>query len=66
MGIDPTKISSKEIYSVKDIAQILRTTEQTVRNHLKRGLIKGVKNNAGRWHVRGIDLKKYLSFLVRA
>lgn len=49
-------------YTVKEVAVIVSLTEETVREKLRAGIIKGVKIGKG-WRVSEKNLKEYLKDL---
>jgi|AntAceMinimDraft_17_1070374.scaffolds.fasta_scaffold275804_1 excisionase family DNA binding protein len=53
------EVNGVELYSVKKVAEKLRSSKLTVRTYLKEGKIKGLKIT-GRWYIIGDNLDRYI------
>jgi excisionase family DNA binding protein len=54
----------REVYTVRDVAQQLHLTTETVRDYLQEGKLKGFK--AGKqWRVREQDLEAFIEALLQ-
>jgi excisionase family DNA binding protein len=56
----PLKVSGLKLYSVDEVATMLKSTKPTIRLYFRKGKIKGQKVT-GRWYITEENLKKYLS-----
>lgn len=54
------KIQSLQLYSLKEVAQLLDVTERTLHNYIKAGKLKGQKIG-GRWKVSEENLKRFVN-----
>ena len=56
----PLEVSGLKLYSVDEVAEMLKSTKPTIRAYFKEGKIKGQKIT-GKWYITEDNLKKYLS-----
>ena len=56
----PLKFSGLKLYSVDEVAELLKSTKSTIRAYFREGKIKGQKVT-GKWYITEDNLKKYLS-----
>ena len=56
----PLKISGLKLYSVDEVAEMLKSTKHTIRAYFREGKIKGRKI-IGKWYITEDNLKDYLS-----
>ena len=52
----------EKMYTVKETAKELNTGEHTVRNYIKKGLIKATKyinTNKGSWYIAESEVKRF-------
>lgn len=56
----PLEVSGLKLYSVDEVAEMLKSTKPTIRLYFREGKIKGQKVT-GRWYITEENLKKYLS-----
>jgi excisionase family DNA binding protein len=54
------EVSGIKLYSVEEIAKMLKSTKPTIRAYFREGKIKGQKIT-GKWYITEENLKKYLS-----
>jgi excisionase family DNA binding protein len=54
------EVSGIKLYSVEEIAKMLKSTKPTIRAYFREGKIKGQKIT-GKWYITDENLKKYLS-----
>jgi len=57
--IMPLEILGLKLYSVDEIAEMLKSTKPTIRAYFREGKIKGQKIT-GKWYTTEDNLKKYL------
>ena len=56
----PLEVSGLKLYSVDEVAEMLKSTAPTIRSYFREGKIKGQKVN-GKWYITDDNLKSYLS-----
>ncbi len=56
----PLEISGLRLYSVDEVAEMLKSTKPTIRAYFREGKIKGQKI-IGKWYITEDNLKDYLS-----
>jgi len=56
----PLKFSGLKLYSVGEVAELLKSTKSTIRAYFREGKFKGQKVT-GKWYITEDNLKKYLS-----
>ena len=56
----PLEISGLKLYSVDEIAEMLKSTKPTIISYFREGAIKGQKIT-GKWYITEDNFKKYLS-----
>jgi len=56
----PLKFSGLKLYSVDEVAELLKSTKSTIRAYFREGKFKGQKVT-GKWYITEDNLKKYLS-----
>jgi len=56
----PLEISGLKLYSVDEVAEMLKSTKSTIRAYFREGKIKGQKI-IGKWYITEDNFKKYLS-----
>lgn len=56
----PLEVSGLKLYSVDEVAEMLKSTKPTIRTYFREGIIKGQKVT-GKWYITEDNLKKYLS-----
>ncbi|MBA7590778.1 hypothetical protein ES708_32915 [subsurface metagenome] len=56
----PLEISGLKLYSVDEIAEMLKSTKPTIRAYFREGKFKG-KKIIGKWYITEDNLKNYLS-----
>jgi len=49
-----------KMYSLKDLAQLLKVTERTLHNYIKSGKLKGQKIG-GKWQISESNLRKFVN-----
>jgi excisionase family DNA binding protein len=49
-----------KLYSIEEIAEILKVTQRTIYNHIKKGSLKAIKIGKY-WRVKQSDLEQFLS-----
>jgi excisionase family DNA binding protein len=54
----------REVYTVRDVAQRLHLTPETVRDYLQEGKLKGFKVGK-QWRVREQDLEVFIEALLQ-
>ena len=54
----------REVYTVRDVAQRLHLTTETVRDYLQEGKLKGFKVGK-QWRVREQDLEAFVEALLQ-
>ncbi|GAI77337.1 unnamed protein product [marine sediment metagenome] len=59
-GKTPLEISVLKLFSVDEVAEMLKSTKPTIRAYFREGKIKGQKIT-GKWHITEDNLKNYLS-----
>lgn len=47
-------------YTVKEVADILKLNQETIRRYLRNGKLKGINHNGGNWRITHESLEKYL------
>jgi predicted site-specific integrase-resolvase len=60
MPVDPTRIKPELVYSVYEASQILEVGEQSIRQYLNDGTLKGRKSRNKRWRIPGNELLRFL------
>lgn len=53
-------VSGVKLYNVREVAEMLESTEATIRLYFRNGNLKGRKIN-GKWHVTEDNLKQYIN-----
>jgi len=53
-------VSGVKLYNVREVAEMLESTEATIRLYFRNGNFKGRKIN-GKWHVTEDNLKQYIN-----
>ena len=53
-------VSGVKLYNVREIADMLKSTEATIRSYFRDGILKGRKIN-GKWHVTEDNLKYFIT-----
>lgn len=54
-------ITDSEYYTIKQVAEILEVTSQTVSNYLRNGGLSGQKRGPKKkWHISGTEIKRKL------
>jgi len=56
----PLEVSGLKLYSVDEVAEMLKSTKPTIRSYFREGKIKGQKIT-GKWYITEDNFKKYLS-----
>ena len=56
----PLEVSGIKLYSVDEVAEMLKSTKHTIRAYFREGKLMGRKIS-GKWHITEDNLKKYLS-----
>ena len=56
----PLIVSGVKLYNVREVAEMLKSTEATIRVYFRDGTLKGRKIS-GKWHVTEDNLKQYIS-----
>ena len=56
----PLEINGLKLYSVDEVAEMLKSTKPTIRAYFREGKLMGRKIS-GKWHITDDNLKKYLS-----
>ena len=56
----PLEVSGLKLYSVDEVAEMLKSTNPTIRSYFREGKLMGRKIS-GKWHITDDNLKKYLS-----
>ena len=56
----PLEVSGLKLYSVDEVAEMLKSTKPTIRAYFRKGKIKGQKIT-GKWYITEDNLKNYLS-----
>ena len=56
----PLTFSGLKLYSVDEVAEMLKSTKPTIRTYFREGKIKGQKVT-GKWYITEDNLKSYLS-----
>lgn len=56
----PLIVSGVKLYNVRDVADMLESTEATIRSYFRDGILKGRKIN-GKWHVTEDNLKHFIT-----
>jgi excisionase family DNA binding protein len=56
----PLEISGLKLYSVDEIAEMLKSTKPTIRSYFREGKFKGQKIT-GKWYITEENFKNYLS-----
>ena len=56
----PLEVSGLKLYSVDEVAEMLKSTKPTIRAYFREGKIKGQKIT-GKWYITEDNFKKYLS-----
>jgi len=56
----PLTFSGLKLYSVDEVAELLKSTKSTIRAYFREGKIKGQKVT-GKWYITEDNLKSYLS-----
>ena len=56
----PLEVSGLKLYSVDEVAEMLKSTRPTIRSYFREGKIKGQKIT-GKWYITEDNFKKYLS-----
>lgn len=49
----------EKIFTPAEVAEILQVTVQTVKNHLRKGTLKGFKVG-NRWRIKEADLQEFM------
>jgi excisionase family DNA binding protein len=57
MTIKTKNIASKEIYTTREAASLIKVTTQTIKNYIYSGRLKAIKTPGGHHRIRRIDLK---------
>lgn len=50
----------EKLYSAEEVAKMVGRTGATIRDHLRRGILKGHKTVTNRWVVRHKDVLAYM------
>ena len=56
----PLEVSGLKLYSVDEVAEMLKSTSPTIRAYFREGKIKGQKISR-KWYITEDNLKNYLS-----
>ena len=56
----PLIVSGVKLYDVKEVAEMLKSTESTIRTYFREGTLKGRKIN-GKWHITEDNLKRFIN-----
>ena len=56
----PLIVSGVKLYDVKEVADMLKSTEATIRAYFREGKLKGRKIN-GKWHITEENLKRFIN-----
>ncbi|HBY57439.1 MAG: Uncharacterized protein XE08_0103 [Parcubacteria bacterium 32_520] len=56
----PLIVSGVKVYDVKEVADMLKSTEATIRAYFREGKLKGRKIN-GKWHITEENLKRFIN-----
>ncbi len=56
----PLIVSGVKLYNVKEVADMLKSTEATIRSYFRDRILKGRKIN-GKWYVTEYNLKFFIS-----
>jgi len=56
----PLEVSGIKLFSVDEVAEMLKSTKPTIRAYFREGKLMGRKIS-GKWHITEDNLKKYLS-----
>ena len=56
----PLEVSGIKLYNVDEVAEMLKSTQPTIRAYFREGKLLGRKIS-GKWHITEENLKKYLS-----
>lgn len=56
----PLIVSGVKVYDVKEVANMLKSTEATIRAYFRDGKLKGRKIN-GKWHITEENLKRFIN-----
>ena len=56
----PLIVSGVKLYDVKEVAEMLKSTEATIRVYFREGILKGRKIN-GRWRVSEENLNRFIN-----
>ena len=56
----PLEVSGLKLYSVDEVAELLKSTKSTIRAYFREGKIK-VQKVTGKWYITEDNFKKYLS-----
>lgn len=54
------KVVEMETYTVKEVADILKLNQETIRRYLRSGKLQGINHNGGNWRITHESLEKYL------
>ena len=60
MPINYKELKDKELYSVKDLDELLPITPLTIRTYIRKGIIKGGRKIGKNWYVSKNDLEAFL------
>ena len=50
----------EKLYSAEEVAKMVGRTGATIRNHLKKGILKGYKSVTNRWVIKHKDVLVYM------
>ena len=50
----------EKLYSTEEVAKMVSKTGATIRDHLRRGILKGHKSVTNRWVIRHKDVLTYM------
>ena len=56
----PLEVSGIKLYNIVEVAEMLKSTQPTIRAYFREGKLMGRKIS-GKWHITEDNLKKYLS-----
>ncbi len=56
----PLEVSGIKLYNVGEVAEMLKSTQPTIRAYFREGKLMGRKIS-GKWHITEDNLKNYLS-----
>ena len=56
----PLTVSGIKLYDVKEVAEMLKSTEATIRAYFRDGKLRGRKLN-GKWRVSEENLKRFIN-----